>query len=429
MPVVKSLISNSKTKNEKEDTRRAGGLSKILTVAINGRIMLCRNINPRIGLVNGATGVLQKISYVNNKANELFIKFDRINDVQKINKVSAVFNVGLDEQCIRHQFPVRMSFAATIHKCQGLTLKNVIVRTEEVFSSGQVFVACSRVQHGFGLHLADLFIEKIKVDIESLVQYNKHRSSIGLNTYPLPPSTEKMTTVIKTTTMPISKKTKSTNCNKSKFLKVKKIFINLFKKYILEVIVVKTKETNNANENTNNYHLKNTGNDCFLISCFNIISRMKELVDALKIYDQNNYENTIKILTNMFNKNIKDVTNVIELRQSIFEINDNEQHDASEVLNLILDKIPESVMNMYALTRLTTYTCSCNRQRQIKTLVLDLILSSLVLDVTIKCIKFNQFVSANLQPTTHRCSSCNNMVSITTDIQFSLENKYITLNF
>lgn len=53
--------SNSKTSKAEEKSaisRLAGGLEKDLRLAVGGRVMLKRNVNPRLGLVNGATGEL-----------------------------------------------------------------------------------------------------------------------------------------------------------------------------------------------------------------------------------------------------------------------------------------------------------------------------------------------------------------------------------
>ena len=45
----------------------------------------------------------------------------------------------------RQQFPIRLSFAMTINKAQGQTLQSVGLYLEEnVFSHGQLYVACSR---------------------------------------------------------------------------------------------------------------------------------------------------------------------------------------------------------------------------------------------------------------------------------------------
>lgn len=45
----------------------------------------------------------------------------------------------------RHQFPVKLAYAITYNKCQGITLNVVGVdQRENVFSHGQLYVALSR---------------------------------------------------------------------------------------------------------------------------------------------------------------------------------------------------------------------------------------------------------------------------------------------
>ena len=51
-------------------------------------------------------------------------------------------------QCSRLQVPLKLAWAVTIHKSQGMTLdKAVIDMGRKEFSSGLTFVACSRVRH------------------------------------------------------------------------------------------------------------------------------------------------------------------------------------------------------------------------------------------------------------------------------------------
>ena len=54
----------------------------------------------------------------------------------------------------RLQFPLRISFAFTINKSQGQTLKTVgLYLDESVFAHGQLYVGCSRVGTSGGLYI------------------------------------------------------------------------------------------------------------------------------------------------------------------------------------------------------------------------------------------------------------------------------------
>ncbi|MBE8158422.1 MAG: hypothetical protein HAW59_03415, partial [Betaproteobacteria bacterium] len=74
------------------------------------------------------------------------------------------------------QFPAILGWAATIHKCQGITLDRVSLDMgEDAFDCGQTYVALSRCRSLDGLYLARKLRESdIKVDGEVREFYKKY---------------------------------------------------------------------------------------------------------------------------------------------------------------------------------------------------------------------------------------------------------------
>ena len=115
-------------------------------------LMLLRNINPRQGLCNGTRLIFDKC--LDNKLLQCrIVESGRVVLIPRITFIPKLNEYPFEWQ--RRQFPVRTSFAISINKSQGQTLKFVGVWLRgQVFTHGQLYVACSRVSSPSNLRFA-----------------------------------------------------------------------------------------------------------------------------------------------------------------------------------------------------------------------------------------------------------------------------------
>ncbi|GIL99932.1 hypothetical protein Vretimale_4978 [Volvox reticuliferus] len=67
-------------------------------------------------------------------------------------------------ECSRLQVPLKLAWALTIHKCQGMSLDRVQISMRGIFATGQAYVALSRARSLEGLELLDWSDDCVKVD-------------------------------------------------------------------------------------------------------------------------------------------------------------------------------------------------------------------------------------------------------------------------
>lgn len=145
-------------------------LSKSLSLGIGARVMLKKNIDIADGLVNGAFGPVVHISESQNDDDfplAIHVEFDNPNvgkiqrskTRQRFSQNSTVIEVQEDQVTndggIRRQFPLRLAWASTVHKVQGLTLDKAVVSLKKIFTAGQAYIALSHVRSLSGLIIKD----------------------------------------------------------------------------------------------------------------------------------------------------------------------------------------------------------------------------------------------------------------------------------
>lgn len=157
-----------------------------LSLKLNAQVMLLKNLHD-LDLQNGSRGVIvgfkhrdkiikdletekgylvrgaqereieeieEKIGKLQRQDHTSFPVVRFINNQEEViipeSFVAKIPGVG---ECIRVQVPLKLAWAITIHKSQGMTLDFVIVNIEDAFAPGQAYTAISRVRSLDGLEI------------------------------------------------------------------------------------------------------------------------------------------------------------------------------------------------------------------------------------------------------------------------------------
>ena len=137
---------------------RSDELADTLTLGKDARVMLLRNLDVSDGLVNGVVGRVQEFKKTNNRVTAVLIKFDneKVGKKRKLDNGAVPIEVSeetLKSGIVRRQFPLKLAWACTVHKVQGLTVSEIVYDMQKTKSSGQAYVALSRATSLNGLYI------------------------------------------------------------------------------------------------------------------------------------------------------------------------------------------------------------------------------------------------------------------------------------
>ena len=127
------------------------------------RVMLIKNLDVELGLVNGSIGTIIDFTF-NQKTNtfEPIIEFD--NGIKHtIGLVDWELEVD-GFKCKATQVPLMLAYAITTHRSQSLTLESAVLDLADAFTDAMVYVALSRVRTLDGVYLKSFDHKKIIVN-------------------------------------------------------------------------------------------------------------------------------------------------------------------------------------------------------------------------------------------------------------------------
>nr|XP_009669087.1 PREDICTED: ATP-dependent DNA helicase PIF1 [Struthio camelus australis] len=140
---------------------------------LGAQVMLAKNLDVSQGLVNGARGVV--VGFESEQKGLPKVRF--LCGVTQVIKVERwVFKGPSGVYLSRQQLPLKLAWAISIHKSQGMSLDCVEISLSRVFESGQAYVALSRARSLAGLRVLDFDPKVVRADPSVLHFYRQLRS-------------------------------------------------------------------------------------------------------------------------------------------------------------------------------------------------------------------------------------------------------------
>ncbi len=143
---------------------KRGCLSPERLILKIGASVMCTKNNSELGFMNGTLGVVSGFSPDNGQPMITTINGQKIIvapmewDIEEEGKVRASIS----------QIPLRLAWAMTIHKSQGMSMDAAVIDLSSCFEFGQGYVALSRVRRLSGLHLLGFNERALQVHPEVL---------------------------------------------------------------------------------------------------------------------------------------------------------------------------------------------------------------------------------------------------------------------
>ncbi len=168
----------------------------ILELKLGAQVMFVKNdysgeqryFNGKIGTVTGLSDEDIEVSFDDGSDPAEVEKYTWENKRYTLDKETNEIEEKITGTFVH--YPIKLAWAITVHKSQGLTFENAIIDVSRAFAPGQIYVALSRLVSLNGLILTDPIPVAVLGPDDSLVNFTKSK-----------PSTEKLERDFKTSTI------------------------------------------------------------------------------------------------------------------------------------------------------------------------------------------------------------------------------------
>ena len=161
------ILGKSKIKYLEELIKKSCNAEQSLELCIGSQVMLICNLDLENQLANGSRGIITEfqddlpvVKFLNGNTHII----DYYNWIIEDNG-TPILNIK--------QIPLKLAFAISVHKSQGLTIDYAIIDMKDIFEYSQSYVALSRVKSLGVLSLKNLNFKKIIADPKAVEFYKK----------------------------------------------------------------------------------------------------------------------------------------------------------------------------------------------------------------------------------------------------------------
>lgn len=145
---------------------------EILRLKAGAAVMFTKN-NPKEKFINGTLGEVERFNGITGCP----VVRTRTGRKIEVKPMEWTIEENGKTRALVSQLPLRLAWAITIHKSQGMSLDEAVMDLSGVFESGQGYVALSRVRKLSGLHLLGWNEKAFRVSEEALATDKSFRQA------------------------------------------------------------------------------------------------------------------------------------------------------------------------------------------------------------------------------------------------------------